>query len=115
MSRFLVEGGRRLSGELTVQGAKNSVLPILAAAVLNRSETVLLNCPRLRDVETSIQILQHLGCTVRREGGALIVDSSGLSGWEISDTLMREMRSSAVYLGALLARCGRARLSYPGG
>lgn len=115
MSRFLVEGGHRLSGELTVQGAKNSVLPILAATVLNRSETVLLNCPRLRDVETSIKILQYLGCAVHWEGRALIVDSSGLNGWEISDALMREMRSSAVYLGALLARCGRAKLSYPGG
>lgn len=115
MSRFLVEGGHRLSGELTMQGAKNSVLPILAATVLNGGETVLLNCPRLRDVETSIEILQHLGCAVHWEGSTLIVDSSGLNSWEISDALMREMRSSAVYLGVLLARCGRAKLSYPGG
>lgn len=115
MSRYLVEGGRRLSGEVTVQGAKNSVLPILAATVLGCGETVLLNCPRLRDVETSIKILQSLGCAVHWEGCALIVDSSGLNGWEISDGLMREMRSSAVYLGALLARCGQAKLSYPGG
>lgn len=115
MSRFLVEGGCRLSGELTVQGAKNSILPILAATVLNRGETVLLNCPHLRDVETSMRILQSLGCAVHWEDGALIVDSSGLNSWEISDALMREMRSSAVYLGALLARCGQAKLSYPGG
>lgn len=115
MSRFLVEGGHKLSGELTVQGAKNSVLPILAATVITRGETVLLNCPRLRDVETSVKILQYLGCAVHWEGSALIVDSSGLNSWEISDALMREMRSSAVYLGALLTRCGRAKLSYPGG
>lgn len=115
MNRFLVEGGHRLSGELTVQGAKNSVLPILASTILNRSESILLNCPHLRDVETSIKILRHLGCTAQWEGDALVVDTSGLSRWEISDTLMREMRSSAIYLGALLARCGRAVLSYPGG
>jgi UDP-N-acetylglucosamine 1-carboxyvinyltransferase len=115
MSRFLVEGGRRLSGELTVQGAKNSVLPVLAATLLTRGESVLQNCPRLRDVDTSIEILRHLGCTAHWEGGALVVNTAGMSSWEISDGLMREMRSSAVFLGALLARCGQAVLSYPGG
>ncbi|MCI2057674.1 MAG: UDP-N-acetylglucosamine 1-carboxyvinyltransferase [Oscillibacter sp.] len=115
MSRFLVEGGHRLSGELTVQGAKNSVLPILAATLLNRGVSVLSNCPRLRDVDASVEILRYLGCSVLREGDTLSVDTSGLNRAEISDTLMREMRSSAVFLGALLARCGAAELSYPGG
>ncbi len=115
MSLLLVEGGRTLTGEIAIQGAKNSVLPILAATILNRGETVLRGCPRLRDVDTSIRILQHLGCEAHWEGEALVVDSSGLHNCGISDILMREMRSSAIFLGAILARCGQADLSYPGG
>lgn len=115
MTRFLVEGGHRLSGELRVQGAKNSVLPILAAALLCGGECVLRNCPRLSDVEASAAILRTLGCAVRREGDTVTVDSSGADRWEISDALMREMRSSAVFLGPMLARFAAAELSYPGG
>jgi UDP-N-acetylglucosamine 1-carboxyvinyltransferase len=115
MTRFLVEGGRRLSGELRIQGAKNSVLPILAASLLCGGECVLHNCPRLRDVDASAAILRTLGCTVRREGHTVTVDSAGADRWEISDALMREMRSSAVFLGPLLARQRAAELSYPGG
>ena len=70
MSHFLVRGGRRLDGQLTVQGAKNSVLPILAATLLARGQVVLLGCPRLRDVDASIRILHHLGCDARWEADA---------------------------------------------
>lgn len=115
MSQLLVEGGRRLQGQLKLQGAKNSVLPILAATILNRGESVLYGCPRLRDVEASIQILNYLGCSTQWDGGALVVDTSGLCRCAISDQLMREMRSSAIFLGAILARCGEANISYPGG
>ena len=115
MSHFLVRGGRRLDGQLTVQGAKNSVLPILAATLLARGQVVLLGCPRLRDVDASIRILHHLGCDARWEGDALTVDTTALDRCGISDQLMREMRSSAIFLGAILARCGQADLSYPGG
>jgi UDP-N-acetylglucosamine 1-carboxyvinyltransferase len=115
MSHFLVEGGRRLSGEVQVQGAKNSVLPILAATLLSGGTTVLSGCPRLRDVAASVKILRYLGCDARWQGDGLTVDTAGLDRWEISDGLMREMRSSAVFLGAVLARCGQAELSYPGG
>lgn len=115
MSRFLVKGGQRLSGEVRVQGAKNSVLPILAATLLNRGESVLLGCPHLRDVDASIEILQYLGCDAHWENQALVVNTAGLQRSEISDHLMREMRSSAIFLGAILARCGEAELSYPGG
>ena len=115
MSRYLVEGGYRLKGEVQVQGAKNSVLPILAATLLNRGVSVLEGCPHLRDVEASVEILRHLGCSARWQDGGLVVDTSGLQKAEISDTLMREMRSSAIFLGAILVRCGQAELSYPGG
>ena len=112
---LLVRGGRRLEGEVAVQGAKNSVLPILAATLLAKGQVVLRGCPRLRDVDASIRILHHLGCEAHWEADALAVDTAGLNHCGISDILMREMRSSAIFLGAILARCGQADLSYPGG
>ena len=115
MSRFLVEGGHPLSGEVPVQGAKNSVLPILAATLLNGGVTELRGCPRLRDVDASVEILRYLGCDAVWQEDVLTVDTSGLCRWDIADTLMREMRSSAIFLGAVLARLGRADISYPGG
>ena len=115
MSQLLVRGGQPLHGEVTIQGAENSVLPILAATVLTGDRVVLRGCPRLRDVDASIRILQSLGCRAQWEGDALTVDTAALNRCEISDILMREMRSSAIFLGAVLARLGRADISYPGG
>ena len=115
MSQLLVRGGQPLHGEVTIQGAKNSVLPILAATVLTGDRVVLRGCPRLRDGDASIRILQSLGCRAQWEGDALTVDTAALNRCEISDILMREMRSSAIFLGAFLARLGRADISYPGG
>ena len=115
MRAIEVEGGRQLRGELTVHSAKNSVLPILAATILSGDTCVIQRCPRLEDVEASGEILRHLGCRVQWQGEDLMVDSSGLSRWDIPDRLMRRMRSSVIFLGAILARCGMAELSYPGG
>ena len=115
MSRLLIQGGNRLAGEVTIQGAKNSVLPVLAATILTGGEVELRRCPHLRDVEASIRILQALGCRAAWQGDNLAVDTSRMSGCAIPDALMREMRSSAIFLGAILARCGQAELSYPGG
>ena len=115
MSRLLIQGGNRLAGEVTIQGAKNSVLPLLAATILTGGEVELRRCPHLRDVEASIRILQALGCRAAWQGDNLAVDTSRMSGCAIPDALMREMRSSAIFLGAILARCGQAELCYPGG
>ncbi len=115
MSAFLIEGGRRLFGSAKVHGAKNSVLPILAATIIAEGESVISNCPDLKDVDASIKILRHLGCGVRRENGSVIVDSSTISRFDIPDELMREMRSSVVFLGAIVARMGEAVMSFPGG
>ena len=115
MSVWHIAGGNRLSGSVTVQGAKNAVLPIMAASVLAPGETELLNVPTLRDVNTTIRILCGLGCSVEREGDAVYIDSRPMSRSEIPHSLMRELRSSVIFLGALLARCGHARLSMPGG
>jgi UDP-N-acetylglucosamine 1-carboxyvinyltransferase len=115
MSAFIVEGGRRLEGSVQVHGAKNSVLPILAASLLSGGECVIRNCPRLSDVTASIEILRHLGCRVWREEDAVVVDASQPTGWEVPDSLMREMRSSVIFLGAILGRMGQAKLCAPGG
>ena len=115
MCYISIHGGHRLEGSLAVQGAKNSVLPILAASILHPGVSTLRNCPRLSDVEASIRILRHLGCKAGWNGDALVVDASSISRWDIPDQLMREMRSSVIFLGAILARLGWAELSHPGG
>lgn len=115
MSEIVITGGNRLCGELSVQGAKNSVLPVLAATVLCDGECVIHNCPKLSDVETSLKILSHLGCRCRNENGTVITDGTNACNYDIPDTLMREMRSSVVFLGAMIGRTGRAVISSPGG
>ena len=115
MTTYLVEGGYPLEGSVAIHGAKNSVLPILAACLLAPGECVIRNCPRLSDVEASLDILRHLGCPARREGDAVVVDASAPAAWDVPDALMREMRSSVIFLGAILGRMGQARLCAPGG
>ena len=115
MQCIVIGGGRKLSGEVDVQGSKNSTLPILAATVLVKGVSVIHNCPDLSDVNAAIEILRHLGCQVKRENNTLIVDSSVVSCYNIPDCLMREMRSSIVFLGSVIGRTGRAVLSSPGG
>ena len=115
MSIWHIYGGNRLTGSTRVQGAKNAVLPIMAASVLSGCETVLHNVPDLRDVTTTLRILQHLGCTAVRDGDTVRIDSRGMHCDFIPHALMRELRSSVIFLGAILARFGTARLSMPGG
>lgn len=115
VEKLVVNGKRKLTGEIIVQGSKNSTLPIIAATVLCEGEVVLHNCPELSDVTAAVNILEHLGCKIRKEKNTLIINSSAVSVSEISETLMHEMRSSIVFLGALLARTGKAVLSTPGG
>ena len=115
MDRYEISGGRRLTGEIYVQGAKNSVLPILAATVLTADRCVIHNCPALSDTALTIRILRTLGCRADWRQGNIFVDSSDLSHLEISGSLTGKMRSSIVFLGPLLARCGQAIIAYPGG
>ena len=115
MSSFVIEGGRRLEGECKIQGAKNSALPILASTLLCEGKSVVRNCPALLDVSATLRILRYLGCGVSTDGHTVSVDSSSASGYEIPERLMREMRSSVIFLGAILARNGKAILSTPGG
>ena len=100
MSIWHIYGGNRLTGSTRVQGAKNAVLPIMAASVLSGGETVLHNVPDLRDVTTTLRILQHLGCTAVRDGDTVRIDSRGMHCDFIPHALMRELRSSVIFLGA---------------
>ncbi len=113
--KLVVNGGRRLEGELRVHGAKNSALPLLAASVLAHGECVFHNCPALTDVDAACRILSCLGCRCSRSGDTVCVEAANVCGSEIPDGLMREMRSSIVFLGAVLGRTGRCRLTFPGG
>lgn len=115
MSKLVINGGKKLSGEIVAQGAKNSVLPILAATVLCNGVSVIHNCPKLSDVDAALKILGHLGCKCKFEDNTVTVDSSDLKCTRIPDSLMREMRSSVMFLGAILGRCGKASISMPGG
>ena len=115
MSTYIVDGGCPLEGSVRVHGAKNSVLPILAACLLAPGECVIHNCPELSDVRASLDILRRLGCRAERQGEAVVVDASAPTGWEVPDALMREMRSSVIFLGAILGRMGQAQLCAPGG
>jgi len=98
-----------------VQGSKNATLPIIAASIICPARSELMNVPQLRDVDAALRILRHIGCTAEQRGGEVYIDSTYLSCSAIPHELMVEMRSSVIFMGALLARCGEARLSLPGG
>ena len=115
MELWHIRGGNRLEGACFVQGSKNASLPILAASIICPASTELLNVPQLRDVDAALRILRHLGCWAEQSGGEVTIDSRNLSCCSIPHRLMVEMRSSVIFMGALLARCGEARLSLPGG
>lgn len=115
MSMLVVEGGNRLEGGVYVHGAKNAALPILAAAILGDGISVIRNCPDITDVDAALKILNYLGCKAFRNGDSVVIDSSCISRYDIPESMMREMRSSVIFLGAILARCGRADITYPGG
>ena len=115
MSKFVVKGKNPLLGEIKVQGAKNSVLPILAATILADSECVIHNCPYLRDVDKTDLVLQRLGCKVTRELNTVIINPTGFCSCKIREDLMREMRSSIIFLGAIISKCSKAIVSMPGG
>lgn len=115
MSELVINGGKKLYGAVKLHGAKNSVLPLLAATVLCKGTNVIHNCPDLSDVNASINILKHLGCVCSFKKNTVTVDSSALKCSRIPDELMLKMRSSIVFLGAILGRCGSAIISSPGG
>lgn len=115
MSIWHINGGNKLGGTCFAQGAKNAALPIMAATVLCPAETELLNVPAIADVGNTLRILRYLGCEAERDGSDVYINSCGMNSCNIPKEMMEGMRSSVIFLGALLARCGQARISLPGG
>ena len=115
MEVLSVCGGRPLGGTAVIHGAKNSVLPVLAACVLCRSPCVLHNCPNIDDVQSALQILRYLGCTAERSGSTVCVNASHVDTCRVPQELAGKMRSSIIFLGAILSRLGCAELALPGG
>ena len=115
MASYIIEGGRKLEGEVNISGSKNASLPIMAASMLSSKVTTLYNVPNINDIQTTIEILKLLGCTVIKKNRKIIIDSNNIKTTEIPDELMRKMRSSVVLAGALIGRFRKATFSYPGG
>ena len=115
MDIWRIRGGRKLEGVCFVQGSKNASLPILAASILAPAESELQNVPQLKDIDAALRILRHLGCVAEQRDNEVYINACGVSCCAIPHKLMLEMRSSVIFMGALLARCGEARLSPPGG
>ena len=116
MEKLFIQGGRRLSGTVKVSGAKNAVLPVIAASLLASTPSVIEEIPDLDDVRTITEVLQYLGLTTRwQEPGSLFIDSTGIKSCEASYELVRKMRASFLVMGPLLSRFQEARISLPGG
>ncbi len=115
MDKIRVTGGRRLEGEVTISGAKNAALPILLSSLLTDGVNTYTNVPQLKDIETTLLLLDQLGATVSVEGERVSVNAGGLDKFEAPYDLVRKMRASVLVLGPLLARLKRARVSLPGG
>ncbi len=115
MDKLLIEGGHRLCGEAEMSGAKNAALPILCAALLTREPLTLTNVPQLNDIGTMLKLLAQMGVAVQREGATVTLDASGLNNPLAPYEMVKTMRASILVLGPLVARCGEARVSLPGG
>jgi UDP-N-acetylglucosamine 1-carboxyvinyltransferase len=115
MDGIEIVGGTRLSGEVTISGAKNAALPIMTASLLIPGKTRLENVPNLRDVHTMLELLRLLGVDGSFENNTLLLDASKITQTEAPYDLVRQMRASIYVLGPLLTRFGRARVSLPGG
>jgi len=115
MCQYRIRGGTRIAGDICIAGAKNAALPVLAALCLNQSECEIRNCPPISDVLATIEILKAVGCDVEYTGDILKVDSRNISNHNIPDEIVSKMRSSILFMGAMLARCGKVNIAMPGG
>lgn len=115
MDKLLIQGGARLNGVVTVSGAKNAALPILCAALLAEDTLQLSSVPKLKDVGTTIHLLEHMGVKVKRQADKVDLDARHIQSLEAPYEMVKTMRASILVLGPLLARFGKARVSLPGG
>jgi UDP-N-acetylglucosamine 1-carboxyvinyltransferase len=115
MDKIIVNGGRRLSGEVRISGAKNAALPILISSLLADGTNTYLNVPELRDIDSTKLLLSNLGACIETDADRVQIDASGLNNHEAPYDLVRKMRASILVLGPLVARLKKARVSLPGG
>ena len=117
MDKLLIEGGTRLSGEVAISGAKNAALPLLCAALLTAEPVTFTNVPQLNDIGTLLRLIAQMGVKVERDAaaGTVTLDASALDNPVAPYELVKTMRASILVLGPLVARCGEARVSLPGG
>ena len=115
MDKIVVKGGVSLKGEVIISGAKNAALPILMSSLLAKGCSEYTNVPNLKDIESTAEILEHLGARVRRENTTVAIDTTSDLHFEAPYELVRKMRASILVLGPLVARLGKARVSLPGG
>ena len=117
MDKLLITGGTRLTGEARISGAKNAALPILCAALLTREPVSFTNVPQLQDIRTLLALIAQMGVKVARDeaAGTVTLDASGLNNPVAPYERVKTMRASILVLGPLVARCGEARVSLPGG
>ena len=114
MYHYIIEGGKRLEGEVSVSGSKNASLPILASTILNSGVTKLYNVPEIRDTRITQEILKFLGCKVKKNKGKVEINSKNITKKEIPEHLMHQMRSTVILAGAILGRFKEVTFSYPG-
>ena len=115
MSKFIIQGGKKLEGEVKISGSKNAALPIIAATILIHGKTTLYNVPNIQDVQTMFEIIKDIGGKVTRKNNKVIVDTTKIHIYEIPEELMRKMRSSVILAGAIIGKSHKANFSYPGG
>ncbi len=115
MDSIQVQGGTGLQGKVRIQGSKNAALPVLAATILTGDESYIGNCPRIADVFHMESLLKSLGCRVSWENHGLRIHSAGVCAKDMPADAIKGMRSSLFLLGALIGRCGRVAMDYPGG
>lgn len=115
MSEYIIKGGRKISGEVTISGSKNAALPIIAASILNKGKTTLYNVPNIHDTQMMFEILNKIGGKVTKKNNKVIIETSKINKYEIPEDLMRQMRSSVIFAGSLVGRYKKATFSYPGG
>ena len=115
MSKLIIQGGKKLEGEVQISGSKNAALPIIAGTVLIKGKTTLYNVPNIQDVQTMFEIIKDIGGKVTKKNNKIIIDTSKIHTYEIPETLMRKMRSSVILAGAIIGKYKKANFSYPGG
>lgn len=115
MEKFIVMGGTKLQGEISVSGAKNAILPIMAASLLSPGKSTLFNVPIIKDVLVMQKVMEHLGAKVTLLGNTMYIDSSDVQPLEIGENLMRQLRASNLVIGSLISRFRKFKVAFPGG